>query len=52
MAIAASADQITPLAVGSMAPDGPLVAMKGQQTTLKRVLNDKASIVIFYRGDW
>ncbi len=52
MAIATSAEQISPLGVGSKVPDGALLTMDGQSTTLKAVLNDKAAVIIFYRGEW
>ncbi len=52
MTIATSAEKISPLAVGSNLPDGPLGTMDGQKTTLEQAINGKASIIVFYRGDW
>ncbi len=52
MTIAASAEQIAPLGAGSSVPDGALVTMDGQKTSLKEVLNNKPAVIIVYRGDW
>ncbi len=52
MTIAATAEQIIPLSVGSSAPDGDLITMDGNKTSLKEVLNNKPAVIIFYRGDW
>ncbi len=52
MTIAATAEQIAPLSVGTNVPEGALITMDGQKTSLKEVLNNKPAVVIFYRGDW
>ncbi len=52
MNVASTADQITPISVGSLLPDGPLVSMDGSATTLHAALKNKAGILIFYRGSW
>ncbi len=52
MTIATTAEQITPLSVGNTVPDGALLGMDGQKTSLKEVLNNKPAVIIFYRGDW
>ncbi len=52
MKVASSADQITPLAVGSTVPDGTLVTMQGEKTKLYDILQNKPAVIIFYRGVW
>ncbi len=52
MNVAASADLISPLPVGAALPNGPLVTMDGQKTTLFDVVQGNPAVIIFYRGSW
>ncbi len=52
MTIAPTADAISPLGLGKKVPDGSLQAMDGSQTTLYEALQEKPTILIFYRGEW
>ncbi len=52
MSVATSTENITPIAEGQILPDGPLLTMDGQTTTLYDCIQQQAAILIFYRGSW
>jgi len=52
MGIAASAEEVHPLGVGSRVPDAHLTTMQGESTTLGKVLGGKPTLLIFFRGGW
>ncbi len=52
MQVAPTAEQITPIQVGSIVPNGSLTTMDGQLTSLHDVINNKPAVLIFYRGSW
>ena len=47
-----SADEATPLLIGSAVPEAELADQKGNDVQLTDVLRGKSSVVIFYRGSW
>ena len=49
---AISADKITPLLKGSQIPYARLSNINSEQKTLKEVLDNKPTVLIFYRGGW
>ena len=50
--IANSADEVTPLLVGQTIPDISITTLKDETTSLKQYLNNKKTILFFYRGGW
>ena len=50
--VAQSAREIQPLLVGSSIPSIQLRTDSGQQVDLQKVVAEKPSILIFYRGGW
>jgi thiol-disulfide isomerase/thioredoxin len=40
------------LKAGALMPDGDLLDVDGNPTTLKKVRGGKAAVVVFYRGAW
>lgn len=50
--IAPSADKITPILLGSALPDPALRDRDGNATSLRKVVDDKPSVLVFYRGGW
>lgn len=43
---------VSPLLIGEKFPDGTLTDTKGNSVSMYSLLNDKPTVVIFYRGDW
>jgi len=43
---------ISPLLIGEKIPDVSVTSTEGLQTSLKTVLSEKPSILLFYRGGW
>lgn len=41
-----------PLPVGSKAPDAQLTDMEGTSISLQNILQNKTTVIIFYRGGW
>lgn len=41
-----------PLEAGAKAPNADLRTVKGEKTTLKKVIQKKPTVLIFYRGGW
>jgi peroxiredoxin len=50
--LAASADQIRPVLLGSKLPDVALTTLDGKATSLKEQVAGKPTILVFYRGGW
>jgi peroxiredoxin len=50
--LAASADQIRPVLLGSKLPEVTLTTLSGKATTLKAQVAGKPAILVFYRGGW
>ena len=51
-AIAESADQVSPLLNGQYVPNVEVTTLDGKQQPLSKVLNNKKTILFFYRGGW
>ncbi len=47
-----TAQEVHPLAVGDSVPDGFLSTIKGKSVGFKKLIAQKPSVVIFYRGGW
>jgi peroxiredoxin len=47
-----TAQEVHPLAVGDSVPDGILSTIKGKNVGFKKLIAEKPSVVIFYRGGW
>ena len=47
-----SAQDVHPLAVGNSVPNGILSTIDGKNVEFKKLITQKPSIVIFYRGGW
>jgi len=47
-----SANDVHPLAVGASVPDGTLTTIEGKKASLKTLIGQKPSVIIFYRGGW
>lgn len=50
--VAVTAAKAIPLKVGAKVPDSTLHGLDAKETTLKRVLGGKPTVLIFYRGGW
>ncbi len=50
--VAASAEQIQPLLIGSEIPELTLTAADGKSVDLRRLTSEQRTILIFYRGGW
>ena len=50
--VAESAGQVSPLLNGQFVPDVQAVTIEGKQVSLKSVLNNKKTVLFFYRGGW
>ena len=50
--IPASAVEVRPLLVGARVPDVSVRTVEGQPVSLRQVIADKPTVVIFYRGGW
>ncbi|MBW6484282.1 MAG: AhpC/TSA family protein [Vicingaceae bacterium] len=50
--IAETANDISPLLIGENAPDVEVKDINGKATSLKTILTEKPTIVMFYRGGW
>ncbi|MDR2912100.1 MAG: redoxin domain-containing protein [Alistipes sp.] len=46
------ATDASPLMVGEVVPDAPLVGVDGRATTLYSLVGERPTIVVFYRGEW
>ncbi|NMP30565.1 AhpC/TSA family protein [Thalassotalea sp. M1531] len=50
--IAESADLVSPLLNGQQAPEMQVTTIENKQVPLSKVLNNKKTILFFYRGGW
>lgn len=51
-AVPDDAAKAKPLTVGTQVPDGTLVDLAGETTTLKAALGGKPTVLVLYRGGW
>ena len=49
---ASSADKVTPLLISSEIPDVSLKTIEGETVDLRKVVSEKPTILVFYRGGW
>jgi hypothetical protein len=47
-----SAEEVSPILVGTTAPDGALKTADGRETTLGQLLAGGPGVLVFYRGHW
>lgn len=47
-----SAEEVCPLKVGQNVPDPLLRTIDGKEISLKEILNEKPTVLVFYRGGW
>ncbi len=52
MTIANSAELVTPLVLGNKIPDSQLTSFSGDKRSLYEIINQKSSLIVFYRGGW
>lgn len=52
MHVANSAEQVTPLALGTSVPDVTIKTTDGASISLAKVLDKKPAVILFYRGGW
>lgn len=50
--VAASAEEIRPLLVGSAVPSVTVRTIDGTEVDLREVVLQKPSVLVFYRGGW
>jgi peroxiredoxin len=50
--VAASAEEIRPLLIGSSVPDVQVQTIDGKQVSLPKALGDAPVVVVFYRAGW
>jgi hypothetical protein len=50
--LATSAEEVSPILVGTSAPDGALKTADGRTTTLAELLDGAPGVLVFYRGHW
>ncbi len=50
--LVASAEEVSPVLVGTQVPDGPLKAADGEETTLSELRAGQPTVLVFYRGFW
>ncbi|OJJ17700.1 antioxidant AhpC [marine bacterium AO1-C] len=46
------AEDVSPLLIGESIPEASLMGMNGQEVNLKKFVESKPTVVIFYRGGW
>jgi peroxiredoxin len=51
-AAAAEIGSVRPLMIGQRAPDAQVLGVNGSRISLKRVLDGKQTVLVFYRGGW
>jgi len=47
-----NAEDISPLLVGEKIPNGILIDQNGEEVNLNKVVKQKPTVLIFYRGGW
>ena len=50
--IADKAENISPLLIGEKIPETTLTTTKGENVQLSKIISEKPSVVVFYRGGW
>jgi len=50
--IADKAENISPLLIGEKIPEASLVTTKGESVQFSKIISEKPSVLIFYRGGW
>ena len=50
--LVSSAEQVSPILIGTKVPDGALKTGEGQATTLYELLAGDPGVLVFYRGHW
>jgi peroxiredoxin len=50
--VADKAENISPLLIGEKIPEATLTTTKGENIQLSKIISEKPSVVIFYRGGW
>ncbi len=50
--VAASANEVKPVKAGTPMPESTLMTLDKKETTVKRLLDGKPTVMIFYRGGW
>ena len=51
-ALVGSAEDVSPILVGTLVPDGPVTTPDGQETTLTDLRAGAPAVLVFYRGHW
>ncbi len=52
MTIANSAETIKPLLKGDTIADSSLISSNDESTSLFKLIDGKAAVIVFYRGNW
>lgn len=50
--VAMKPEEAKPLKVGAHAPDSTLMSLDGKEIKLSKVLGNKPTVLVFYRGSW
>jgi hypothetical protein len=50
--LVSSAEEVSPILIGTKVPDGALKTGEGQATTLGELLAGDPGVLVFYRGHW
>ena len=50
--LVASAEEVSPILVGTAAPDGTVRTTDGMETTLGTLRAGRPAVLVFYRGHW
>jgi hypothetical protein len=50
--LVSSAEGVSPILVGTTAPDGALKTADGRDITLGQLLDGQPGVLVFYRGHW
>ena len=50
--LVASAEEVSPVLVGTPVPDGTVKTEDGQETTLGDLRAGRPAVLVFYRGHW
>ena len=51
-ALVRSADEVSPVLVGTQVPDGTLRTEQGQEISLSELRAGTPAVLVFYRGHW
>lgn len=50
--VANSAEEVCPIKIGSEIPDVIVHALEGNEISIRKIIDGRKSIIIFYRGGW